>query len=92
MLMDEKKKSLILINHPFSKHQNKFLTYCFVLLDDEYEAANLCRKWDRKNVIDYLGNAKRMQVYQGVQLPGEFLMKILKSKGINHKVKFLYIF
>lgn len=92
MLMDEKKESLILINHPFSKSQNKFLTYCFVILDDEREAANLCRKWDRKNLVDFMGNTKRMQVFQGVQLPREFLLKILKSKGILHKVNFTSFF
>jgi hypothetical protein len=86
MLMDDQKDSLILINHPYSKSQHKFLTYCFVLLDDKYEAADLCRKWDRKNLVDFCGNSKRMQVYQGVQIPKDFLLKILKSKGINHKV------
>ena len=88
LLLDEKKESLILINHPYSKSQHKFLTYCFVLLDDEREAASLCRKWDRKNLVDFCGNSKRMQVFQGVQLPKEFLLKILQSKGINHKVIF----
>jgi hypothetical protein len=92
MLLDDRKESLILINHPYSKNQHKFKTYCFVLIDDEYEAAELCRKWDRKNLVDFCGNSKRMQVYQGVQTPKEFLLKILKSKGINHKVNNFYIF
>lgn len=86
LLLDEQKESLLLINHPYSKSQHKFLTYCFVLLDDEREAASLCRKWDRKTLVDFCGNTKRMQVFQGVQLPREFLLKILSSKGINHKV------
>lgn len=86
LLLDESKESLLLINHPYSKSQHKFLTYCFVLLDDEREAAALCRKWDRKTLVDCCGNSRRMQVFQGVQSPREFLLKLLHSKGVNHKV------
>ena len=82
LLTDDFEEVRLVINIPYNRTEDKFHDYAFVLLNDSRQAANLCKKWNEKVLVDTLGSARRVKFHKANHSPREFLKRILRSKCV----------
>lgn len=86
LLTDEYKDYRVVINIPYNRVHDCFHDYAFVLLNNSRKAAELCKKWDEKTLVDALGDSRRVKFHKGNNSPKEFLKRVLKSKSVFDQV------
>jgi hypothetical protein len=91
LLTDEFKDFRLVINIPYNRLKYCFHDYAFVLFNDCREAADFCKKWDGRMLVDALGESRRVKFHKGNNSPQEFLKRILKSKSVFDQVKLIRI-
>lgn len=90
-MLFENRESLLVVNHPYNCTKRQFFDYCFILMDNERDSAQFCEKWDHQHVMDCRGFVDKIQIFEGIQKPRDFLMKIFKSKSIKNRVKYFFM-
>ena len=91
LLTREVRESVLLINLPFNKEKQSFHEYCFILMTNPEAAAEFCRKWNQKVLVDVLGNSKKVHFHKGNNSPQKFILRVLDSKAMFDVVSFIFV-
>lgn len=91
ILTREVRESVLLVNLPFNKEKQSFHEYCFILMTNPTAAAEFCRKWNQRVLVDALGNSKKVHFHKGNNSPRKFILRVLDSKAMFDVVPIYFI-